>query len=80
MFHEIISDKVHLDVHVVDPSKDFPFYTLVTSGMSDLPMAVPEGEEEARYAELCVLLPSTWQMPETGARLRTMTTTGPSAG
>ncbi|UOQ53696.1 suppressor of fused domain protein [Hymenobacter cellulosivorans] len=66
VFHEIISDKVHLDVHIVEPSKDFPFYTLVTSGMSDLPMTVPEGEEDARYAELCILLPSTWPMAENG--------------
>ncbi|SNR63853.1 suppressor of fused domain protein [Hymenobacter mucosus] len=66
VFHEIVSDKVHIDVHIVAPNKDFPFYTLVTSGMSDLAMMVPEGAEDVRYAELCVLLPSTWPMPDVG--------------
>jgi hypothetical protein len=66
VFHEIISDKVHLDVHFVEPSADFPFRALVTSGMSDLPMTVPEGAEQWRYAELCILLPSTWEFPDLG--------------
>ena len=66
VYHELISDKVHLDVHVVPPSAEFPFYTLVTSGMSDRPMAVPPGapaDEAPPYAELCLLLPSTWNIP-----------------
>ncbi len=66
VYHELISDKVHLDVHVVAPSADFPFYTLVTSGMSDRPMTVPPeaGPDDApRFAELCILLPSTWNIP-----------------
>jgi len=66
VYHELISDKVHLDVHVVPPSADFPFYTLVTSGMSDRPMTVPPGapaDEAPPYAELCILLPSTWNIP-----------------
>ncbi|WP_139925399.1 suppressor of fused domain protein [Hymenobacter sp. DG01] len=66
VFHELISDKVHIDVHFVEPSADFPFKVLVTSGMSDLPMAAPEGAEEWRYAELCILLPSTWEFPDMG--------------
>ncbi|MCH5596516.1 suppressor of fused domain protein [Niabella ginsengisoli] len=62
VFHEIVSDLVHLDVHWVKPSKQFPFQTLVTSGMSDKPMSVPAGFdlEEYRYAELCILLPENW--------------------
>ncbi|RZK29737.1 MAG: suppressor of fused domain protein, partial [Hymenobacter sp.] len=66
VYHELISDKVHLDVHVVPPSAEFPFYTLVTSGMSDRPMTVPPGaptDEAPPYAELCILLPSTWNIP-----------------
>ncbi len=70
VYHEIISDKVHVDVHLVPPSADFPFYTLVTSGMSDRPMTVPPGapaDEAPPYAELCILLPSTWNIPENAA-------------
>ncbi|RSK46326.1 suppressor of fused domain protein [Hymenobacter perfusus] len=66
VFHELISDKVHLDVHIVAPTKDFPFYTLVTSGMSDLPMTVPADAESSAYAELCILLPSTWPLSDVG--------------
>ena len=66
VFHEIISDKVHLDVHFVEPSANFPFKVLVTSGMSDLPMTTPENAEAMRYAELCILLPSTWELPNLG--------------
>ena len=67
VYHELISDKMHLDVHLVPPNSDFPFYTLVTSGMSDRPMAVPpeaSPDEAPPYAELCLLLPSTWNIPD----------------
>ncbi len=37
VFHEILSDIVHIDVHFVKPTSEFPFVRLVTSGMSDLP-------------------------------------------
>jgi len=43
VFHEIISDTVHVDVHFVPPTEARPWTTLVTSGMSDRPMAAPEG-------------------------------------
>jgi len=66
VFHELISDQVHIDVHFVPPTADFPFNVLVTSGMSDRPMTVPAGAEDVRYAELCVLLPSTWPLGAVG--------------
>lgn len=62
VFHEIISDQVHIDVHWVKPTSRFPFHTLLTSGMSDKPMAVPVGHEDLRYAELCILLPADWEI------------------
>jgi suppressor of fused protein SUFU len=64
VFHEIVSDKVHVDVHWVSPTEKFPFHVLVTSGMSDKPMTVPEGLDEYRYAELCILLPANWPLSE----------------
>lgn len=66
VMHEIISDKVHLDVHLVPPSAERPFYVLVTSGMSDRPMLTPAGASPAEvppYAELCILLPPDWPLP-----------------
>lgn len=61
VFHEIISDLVHIDIHWVKPSAEFPFHFLCTSGMSDLPMNTPN-DEVGKYAELCVLLPSDWKL------------------
>lgn len=60
VFHEIVSDLVHVDVHSVAPTKERPYRTLVTSGMSDLPMQTPEGLEEFRFAEVMISLPPDW--------------------
>lgn len=54
VFHEVISDLVHIDVLMVQPTADRPYFTLVTCGMSDLPMTVPEGEFASPHAELFV--------------------------
>ncbi len=62
VFHEIISDLVHIDVHMVEPTKERPFHTLVTSGMSDLPMSAPEDFPEHRFAELMLCLPPAWPL------------------
>ena len=62
VFHEIISDLVHIDVHIVAPSEQRPWYTLITSGMSDRPMATPDGVEDAALAELAISLPPDWPL------------------
>lgn len=62
VWHEIVSDIVHIDVHVVPPRPERPYYTLVTSGMSDLPMNAPEGAEDWKYAELMLCLPPDWPL------------------
>ncbi len=62
VFHEIVSDLVHIDVHHVLPTDERNYHTLITSGMSDKPMTVPEGAEEFRFAELVLCLPSDWKL------------------
>jgi hypothetical protein len=62
VFHEIVSDKVHLDVHIIPPGPDRDRWTLLTTGMSDLPMTTPEGAEELRFAELMLFLPADWNV------------------
>jgi hypothetical protein len=62
VFHELVSDLVHIDVHVVKPTPTCPFIRLVTSGMSDLPMTVPEGKDVPRYLELMMTLPRDWRL------------------
>jgi hypothetical protein len=60
VFHELLSDAVHLDVHWVKPSPARPYHFLATSGMSDRPMSVPQGVAAPRHIELVVTLPERW--------------------
>ena len=62
VLHEEKSSTVHVDVHVVPPNSNRPYFTLLTSGMSDLDMHVPEGLEEFELAEVCLCLPSYWPL------------------
>jgi hypothetical protein len=64
VWHEVLSDLVHIDVHEVAPTADRPFWTLVTSGMSDLPMHAPAGCEDRAFAELMICLPKDWKMSQ----------------
>lgn len=64
VFHEIVSDTVHIDVFWVAPSEKRPYHTLITSGMSDRPMHVPEELEGLAFMELMVTLPSTWRVDQ----------------
>ena len=64
VWHELISDLVHVDIHQVPPTDDRPFWTLVTTGMSDRPMTVPEGAEDYTYAEVMLCLPPDWKMSQ----------------
>jgi hypothetical protein len=64
VFHEMVSDTVHIDVHIVKPNDESPYYRLVTSGMSDLPMTLPKGIPAPRFVELFATLPSNWKLDQ----------------
>jgi hypothetical protein len=64
VFHELISDKVHIDIHIVAPSDRFPFYTLVTSGMSDRRMPAQGPNAHLCFSELFICLPPDWKMDQ----------------
>jgi hypothetical protein len=67
VWHEIVSERIHIDVHLCPPSDRNPANLLVTSGMSAFPMNVPDGVEDRdswRHAELCMLLPPDWPLSE----------------
>jgi hypothetical protein len=68
VFHEIVSDLVHIDVHFIPPGPGRNYHTLVTTGMSDRPMRTPEGAEAFAYAELMVQLPAHWPLSEEAFR------------
>ncbi|MBX3191538.1 MAG: suppressor of fused domain protein [Labilithrix sp.] len=65
VWHEIVSERIHLDVHHVPATEQRPYQVLVTSGMSALPMTVPQGMgAESSRIELCMLLPAEWPMTQ----------------
>lgn len=64
VFHEIASDLIHLDVLFVPATAKRPYHVLVTSGVSDEPMNVPEGMEEHNRVELVVALPKEWPLTQ----------------
>ncbi|MDP0491667.1 MAG: suppressor of fused domain protein [Verrucomicrobiota bacterium JB023] len=64
VFHELISTTVHIDLHIIRANKETPWHTIVTTGMSDIPMTTPEGAEEYRLAELILRLPPSWPIGE----------------
>lgn len=64
VYHEVISDQIHVDIHVVKPTPQRNYYTLITSGMSDKPMAAPDELPECRYSELLICLPPSWPLFE----------------
>ena len=63
VFHEIVSDLLHIDVHIMKPTAEDDFFVIYTTGMSDLPMTLPEDMPEQpkwMFAELFMLLPAHW--------------------
>ncbi len=64
VFHEILSDQVHIDVHHIALTLARNYHTFVSSGMSDKAMSVPEGREEFRFAELMLALPADWPISD----------------
>lgn len=64
VFHEIVSEYVHVDVHTCPPTAERPYHVLVTTGMSDRAMAAPEGFAQHRHCELMLALPPTWPMDQ----------------
>ena len=68
VLHELIpTSDLHVDLHIVPPTDKRPFYTLVTSGMSEQAMTVPEELEGqvTPYVELMLCLPPDWKVDAT---------------
>lgn len=68
VFHELISDIVHIDVNIMEATPDEPYRVLFTNGMSDLPMTLPqEMREEYKHlerTELMMFLPADWPLTQ----------------
>ena len=52
--------KVWIDINVINPTEERNYITLVTTGVSEYPMACVEGDY--KYAELIMKLPSDWKL------------------
>jgi hypothetical protein len=68
VLHEIVSHRVAVHVYVLEPTDQRPFRTLITSGMSELPMTVPQGHGISPYAELAICLPADWPLDQESFR------------
>lgn len=64
VFYEKISDTIQIDIHLVPADKQQPYNILITSGMSDLAMHLPENIHAPRYLELMTILPDTWKISQ----------------
>lgn len=64
VYHERFSEKLHVDVCVVEPTKEKNWYTLVTMGMGAYRMSLPEQLKNHRRprAELVLRLPASWKI------------------
>lgn len=65
VYHELVSHLVHLDIYIVKATKERPYHTLITSGMSDLKMNLPKEAKQAgcsEYLELMAFLPKEWTL------------------
>jgi hypothetical protein len=64
VWHELISDLIHIDLYMHPPTATRDYTVLTTIGMSALPMTAPPGAEEARFAELMIALPASWPLTQ----------------
>ncbi|HPH65509.1 MAG TPA: suppressor of fused domain protein [Kofleriaceae bacterium] len=64
VWHEIVSDKVHIDVHFIPPHGDDNVWTLFTTGMSARPMTTPPGFDGPQRGELILRLPADWPLTQ----------------
>ncbi len=64
VYHEIVSDTIHIDLLIFEPTETRPFRVVVTAGMSDLPIPDAEDAELPPYAEVYLALPPEWPMDQ----------------
>ncbi len=63
---EVIPTGISVTIHRIKPSKGRPHLTLFTTGLSQVAMQVPAGQEEYALAELFIQLPYDWNDEQLG--------------
>lgn len=56
-------DSQHINILIVKATTERPFHLLITSGMSDSRMNIPENVDVPAYIELVMVLPPDWPLP-----------------
>lgn len=64
VWHELVSEYVHIDLHMIPPTKERPYHTLISTGMSDRAMQAPEEHADCKHCELLLSLPPEWPMEQ----------------
>lgn len=64
VFHQVVSQWVHVDILVVPPSEERPCITLVTCGMAEQAMNAPDNDPALTHTELVMVLPPDWPIKE----------------
>lgn len=64
VMHELYSPDIHLDVIVIDPDDESPYFRLITMGAGAYKMNVPEEVkgQKLEYAEYMIYLPADWNI------------------
>ena len=69
VYHEIMPMVPHIDIFKYPPTAERPFYTFITSGMSDIPMTLPK-ELSSEYRRIELVLYTSEDKPEFSEMLR----------
>lgn len=62
--YEIGYDNFYLDVAQINPTKEKPYYTLITLGMGEYKMYNQNNENFSSFAELMISLPPDWNFDD----------------
>ena len=62
--YEIGYDNFYLDVAQINPTKEKPYYTLITFGMGEYKMYNQNNENFSSFAELMISLPPDWNFDD----------------
>lgn len=64
--HLLIPSQIHddfdIEVIIVKPTKEKPYYTLITNGLSNYEMKLPRHIETNSFCELLIYLPEDWKI------------------
>ena len=62
--YEIGYDNYYLDVAQINPTKEKPYYTIITLGMGEYKMYNQNNENFSSFAELMISLPPDWSLDD----------------